>query len=475
MKFRMWFILTFIVLIAYAQHPYVRTYGITGFANEGVDIIALPDTTYIIAGNRVSPQGFSWGWIFKVDSLGKIIWERYIDQYSLSSISELRKTRDGNYLVIGTGLKDNFYRGFVRKMSPSGQTIWHYDNLSDEWNEGNTVCEGKDGQVYAAFSMLGSNSLNRDVLVIKLSGDEGQHMSSRRFSWESNQKATFIDTLYDYTLGLCIVSEDSAGYSSQFVQLLQNLDSIRMIPFASDTMQIHLNGFVIDTLNLLVLYGFHQKYFMNESRFFIGRLNLNTANANIMFWNYYMITANDGVFDRKTNNSYIVGHTINGFGFGNYDVALWVDSFPYDRMGYYGALQFDWGYAIDLSPDNAVVMVGSTENYFSAVRSIIFIKLHKTILSYNDQDYQHYTLIQPESFSSNKISVFPNPTHGILYFTGFDQGEFVLYNVSGQVAFRSFISKTPASIELTPLRDGLYAGAIYAGSQVYHFSLVLQR
>ncbi|MCX7697260.1 MAG: T9SS type A sorting domain-containing protein [Bacteroidales bacterium] len=475
MKFKIWILSKLMALMVFGQHPYVRTYGISGFNNEGVDILALPDTTYIIAGNRVSPQGYSWAWIFKVDSLGKIIWEKYIDQYNLSSVSELRKTKDGNFLVIGTGLKNNQYSGFVYKMSPSGQIIWNYDHITYEWNEGNTVCEGKDGYVYAAFTMLGNDSLTQDVMIVKLSGDDGLPIKHRRFAWQEKQEATFIDTLYDYTLGICMVTSDSLGYSSHIVQLLQNLDSVRTINYSSDTMQIHLNGFVIDTLNLLVLYGFHQKYYLNETRFFIGRLNLNTSNSNIMFWDYYMITANDGVIDRTTNNSYIVGHTIKSFGFGNYDVALWVDSVPYDRMGYYGALQYDWGYAIDLSPDNAVVMVGSTENYFPTVRSIILIKLHKTILSYNDLDHQHYTSLQPYSISTQNIFCFPNPTNGTIHFSGCEEGELVLYDIYGHSVYRSNINNSLYTLQIHELPNGLYFANLFCGKQIHHFSIVLQK
>jgi len=111
------------LIFMHAQTPYVRTYGISGFTNEGIDIVALPDITYIIAGNRVAPSGYSWAWIFKTDSLGKILWEKYVDEYDLSTVNELRKTRDGNILAIGTALKNNSYFGYVYKFTPTGHLV----------------------------------------------------------------------------------------------------------------------------------------------------------------------------------------------------------------------------------------------------------------------------------------------------------------------------------------------------------------
>jgi hypothetical protein len=463
------------LIFMHAQTPYVRTYGMSGFTNEGVDIVALPDITYIIAGNRVAPSGYSWAWIFKTDSLGKILWEKYVDEYDLSTVNELRKTQDGNILAIGTALKNNSYFGYVYKFTPTGQILWKYANISNEWNQGVSVCAGKNNYVYATFTSLGTDSLDQDVVFKILDNTTGQEIGSKRVSWHGEQEPTFIDTLSDNTLGCTIVQKDSNGYSSYFIQLSENLDSIFAYHVGNDTIQVYLNGFVIDTLNVINFYGFHQKWNMTETRFLKGKLDLNLGIPFFIFYNDFAYTMNDGVIDKTTNNVYLVGNTTNNFGFGNWDVALFVDTVGGGRSGYYGAIARDWGNAVDLSPDNAVVLLGSTENYFNAVRSILFIKLHKTKLSYNDQNYQHYTPIGNFMASSFTPLVFPNPSTGALFFQAEEEGILFCYNSFGQKIFSQHIFQNLEQIDLTALPNGYYFFVFQTSQKVAHFSVLLQR
>ncbi|HLG03194.1 MAG TPA: T9SS type A sorting domain-containing protein [Bacteroidia bacterium] len=83
-----------------------------------------------------------------------------------------------------------------------------------------------------------------------------------------------------------------------------------------------------------------------------------------------------------------------------------------------------------------------------------------------------------ENISSAGISVFPNPTTGIFYLSTGDEinpgSSFAIYNLCGQIVYRSEINKKEIEIDLSALAKGFYLFRVQNGGIIIIKYMVLQ-
>lgn len=98
-------------------------------------LIQLPNKQWLYATSQFifNPNPFdSYGLRPKIvcrDSNFNFVWERPFECYPLPNTYtiDLQPSRDGNFLLTGRlALSEQFGGGFIRKISPTGETVWNY-------------------------------------------------------------------------------------------------------------------------------------------------------------------------------------------------------------------------------------------------------------------------------------------------------------------------------------------------------------
>lgn len=123
-----------------------RSYG-----PAGADALRIQPTTdggYVVAGDVAVP-GFSLekAWIFKIDSDGNIIWQKYYaESGAFSRFETIQQTSDGGYIVAGRS--SGFFgivSGWVLKLDQQGEPIWQEALGAGRYSWINSVQQVADG------------------------------------------------------------------------------------------------------------------------------------------------------------------------------------------------------------------------------------------------------------------------------------------------------------------------------------------
>ncbi|URZ18186.1 hypothetical protein [Clostridium felsineum] len=133
------------------------------------------DSTSNIGSNSVQPTddgGYLIGgcinygspYLMKIDSQGNKVWDKTINvpNSKNSSISSIKPTGDGNYIIIGN-------KGYIAKIDPNGNIIWEKSDTTTEELEYSEIIQTSDGN----FAIVGDESTQNnkfDVYLLKIDG-----------------------------------------------------------------------------------------------------------------------------------------------------------------------------------------------------------------------------------------------------------------------------------------------------------------
>jgi len=124
MKYLYSFIIIFSPLIIQAQ-DWVRIYGdnINCYASS---LIETNDKGYVFGGDIDQGSDPKYGWIFKTDINGEMLWNKLIDETGSGTfVQSIKQTIDNGYILSGTTKKlDPYYDPFVMKLNECGEKEW---------------------------------------------------------------------------------------------------------------------------------------------------------------------------------------------------------------------------------------------------------------------------------------------------------------------------------------------------------------
>ena len=126
----------------------------------------LIDGGYVITGAADLPF---WNLrLFKVDSIGNMVWEKLFEGYDVNAPCEVEQTEDGGFILFGTKVIDDVNSDFwLLKTDSNGNFMWGktYNGINKEWAySGQQTADG--GYIMAGGTYLIDKS-NWDLLVIK--------------------------------------------------------------------------------------------------------------------------------------------------------------------------------------------------------------------------------------------------------------------------------------------------------------------
>ena len=108
----------------YSQE-WIRVYGddISAYPHS---LIETYDNGYLYGGTVVQGQIPKYGWMFKTDINGEMLWDKKFGDYGdVTAVHGIQQTTDGGYILIGDTRKlDPYYDPFIMKLNACGEKEW---------------------------------------------------------------------------------------------------------------------------------------------------------------------------------------------------------------------------------------------------------------------------------------------------------------------------------------------------------------
>jgi|GEM_PF-3243402 len=183
----------------YCDTLWTKTYG-GAEEDKAFSVTETSDSGYLIAGNTASfGAGNDDIWILKTDKNGNLIWEQTYGYEYADYGRRCCETSDSNYLIIGATADPmtNESDLWVLKVDRYGNSIWEkrYGD-SQIAEEGQFICETRDGYYIAVGSASFSIGGDRDAWLLKLNPD-GDTVWTKRFGEEGDDYASCVDLTED--------------------------------------------------------------------------------------------------------------------------------------------------------------------------------------------------------------------------------------------------------------------------------------
>lgn len=467
--------LLFILGLSFAQNSsFIRTYGGSDF-NYGKGILALPDTSYIICGNRSVGGSNGSIWLFRVDSAGAFIWEKYINTYDIATVEDITWFNDTSFLICGTVLLNSDYQIYAAKYSIDGEQLWEKVLGTPSWDFGKSLVSDLASNVWVTGYSFPYDTFNTDAVIYKLSGNNGDSLMYVRLDFAYTDKGTYIDTLASslvLTAQSTDINNDSCISTVLYMDKLLNVKW--SIPFGSDSVDYYLRCTGEDSYHRLWVGGGYKNDTSSHESYYFACLDTSGFVIFDRAGGYYGSLYVNRMAINDKSVVYTLGPTLDGYlSFGNSDYGLVIDSSGYGGIAYYGEVQNDYGEDVALATDGGLVMIGSTENYTSNVTSILLIKLDSTH-TYNDGDHIHYAHIDENNFG-NEISAFPNPSRDRFFIhTKVNYSHFIISNIYGQT-IREGDEISNSEIDLSNEANGLYFLSLISKEKIHTIKLLLQK
>ncbi len=309
---------------------WTRTYG--GEGNDyGYDIIATPDSSYLIVGSTSSfGQGSSDVYLIKIDNNGRIIWQRtYGGVYPDGGFS-ITFTYDSCYVI--SGYTKSFSNNldcdlYLLKINQNGELLWEkiYGLRGFGLDEfGYCVKESKDsGLVIVGYGRFPFGHGADDVWLLK-TDSEGETLFTKVFGGELGDYGYFLIPNENNEILLI-------GYSGSFNT---NVYLIKTDSFGNALWQRNYGGSGYDigyagTLenNNYLIVGSTESFGQGQNDVYLIVID---NNGNLIFSNTFggsNVDKGYSITKTRDGNFLIVGYTLS-FGQGSADVYLIKFSYP---------------------------------------------------------------------------------------------------------------------------------------------------
>lgn len=161
--------------------------------------IETKDGGYLVAGStNFDGEPVSSLYIMRLDSSGKVLWEKVQEDYMHSSPKAIVETDDGDFLVAGSGLISwvIYEKAYIFKIDKNGNTLWYNTYNYADSVAFNDMIPANDGG-YMAVGSVGRaeyESGDLDAMLMVKIDDQGKEVWSKQFKERDSRWSAFSIT-----------------------------------------------------------------------------------------------------------------------------------------------------------------------------------------------------------------------------------------------------------------------------------------
>lgn len=444
-----------------------HTYGAMQY-NYGRRIIESGDRSLFILGNVSADEGNTNISVIKTDSLGIIVFEKYIGDDPVYWANDFIRTSDKGFLICGLTNKfpDNGYDFLLIKTDSNINVEWEKQYGGAGWDIANAVKETKDSAYIIVGSTYSYGPANENIHVVK-TNYQGDTLWTKTFGGDSTDYATSVDVLYDstYLIGANTNSFGYGNYDGYVLNLALNGDTLWTKNYGEDKEDI-LNSIKQTPDSGFIFVGYTKSYGATLTEFWIREFNKNGS----LVWKipepwdisglertFYHVNFDDSLnilltgFTKLFGKKNIVFYKYK-FNNGNF-ICSFVRGANDDAEGYQAIPTSDRGYAA----------VGIIIGLGYALSNIYVTKIGSDC-SFSNTD-EHILTVEEPSISQQSLiaGLFPSVSDGhynILFNKERNKTcRIAVYNLFGQVIFSG--QYTPSNGSLYHIDITSQAGGVY--------------
>jgi len=247
--------------------------------NCGKRIIESGDRSLFILGNVSADEGNTNISIIKTDSLGIIVFEKYIGDGPVYWANDFIRTSDQGFLICGLTNKfpDNGYDFLLIKTDSNINVEWEKYYGGNGWDIAKAVKETKDSAYVIVGSTYSYGPSNENIHVVK-TNYQGDTLWTKTFGGDSTDYATSVDILYDstYLIGANTNSFGYGNYDGYVLNLALNGDTIWTKNYGEDKEDI-LNSIKQTPDSGFIFVGCTKSYGATSTEFWLRKYDKNKS------------------------------------------------------------------------------------------------------------------------------------------------------------------------------------------------------
>ena len=459
MKLIIYILLLFNPIISFGQTTFFNSYG--GAGNDyGKSIITTIDTAYTIIGATESfGNGNTDMYLFKIDSVGNLLWSKTYGGTNVDWGMDLKQTLDTGYILTGYSNSQSWdYNIYVVKTDSIGDSLWTRTYGGNDWDFSYSIETTSDSGYIIAGETYSYGSGLSDGYAIKLDS-LGDTLWTKTFG--GGGKDVFYDVIETYNGNLLFAGSKTSvdGDTDYWLVKTDNYGNELWEYTAGDSLDEVINDVIeltdsnyyfIGTKESIVGTGLAMEYHkINETGNYLIGNSYDAANDE---------TGKFIIQYKNTNDIHIGGSTSSNSNSGYNEL-----NFRFNENGFGFISSIDGTYSDDITEDadtiadNGIIIVGTTSGTANGVNSVFVMKKDAlmdtppVITEYIDPTY-----LPAYSFGNN-FHIYPNPTSHFINFEGnykINSKAYSIYDISGKLVQIGIVNSN--QVQISSLNNGIY-------------------
>jgi hypothetical protein len=423
---------------------WTKTFGGSGM-DYGCSIQQTDDGGFIIGGYTTSFSGTTQGdlYLVKTDSSGQLQWSKTFGGSQDDVGYSVLQANDGGFILVG--MTTSFGAGsgdvYMVKVSPKGSLLWAKTYGGSGWDDGRSVQQTKDGGFIITGWTESFGSGGRDIYLIKTNSD-GTLQWSKTFGGTGYDIGWSVQQTHDngfiitgrgdsFGGGVYLVKTDSVGalqWSKTFIAA-NNLSCC--------VQQTNDSGFIICGGRSVSTHGDADAYLLKIS-----------SNGTFQWSRNFGGTGNQsGAAIRKLDNGgYIIVGEADDSTTGN---VLLIRT---DSSGNANCNQTDASTTV--SSPATIVSFAATQVLTGCNEGTPATEMSS---GGGEAEFCSTAAISQDSLLNNNLSIYPNPSSGIVYIrTSMNLKKVIVRDILGVCVLETNLSHAPTRINLHEQPKGIY-------------------
>jgi hypothetical protein len=453
-------VLFFAAIITIKAQPPIKFY--TKFGGSGDDIgysgKQTLDRHYIVAGSTSSyGNGNTDVYLVKVDSMGMLLWEKYIGGFGNDVGKSVIQLADSGYVI--TGFTNSYgaggYDAFTIRTDKSGNLIWQKTFGGLDWDFASDLVQGADGNIFVVGNTVSFGAGKKDGFVLKYDL-LGNLIWQKFYGGNENEELRSIIKTNDNFLATVGYTESRGDINGDGYFLKLNLNGDTLFTFT-------YGGPYKDYTNDLIQKSNGEYYFCGAKTFSINTKTLSqiyrtNSNGVLIRDTSYKRGTEDEDFISVTNSfqqSYLTGFvrtvpmpTLNR----QSEIFVCSGSLFSYKVNDQGGYDDEFVYSVEGTKDGGFLIVGSTASFGSFGKDVFFVKQDSTCYNYTS------IVGVKENIVSRSPTIYYENNHELsVFFDEFNIPETIaVIDMSGNLVIKYSVKEKEIKLNLSELTNAIY-------------------